>query len=134
MMLRRRDILAAGAAAVTAIAGVSRAFAHQGADMYGLIGKMTALAGKREELVAILLGGVGEMPGCLSYIVANDSSDANAIWITEVWDSKASHDASLLLPEVKGAIAKGRPLIAGFSDGVVTTPLGGHGLSPAKGR
>jgi quinol monooxygenase YgiN len=73
------------------------------------------------------------MPGCLSYIVATDASDANAIWITEAWDSKASHDASLSLASVKEAIAKARPLIAGFGDRAVTTPVGGHGLVPPKG-
>ena len=31
------------------------------------------------------------MPGCLSYVVAKDPADENAIWITEVWDSQASH-------------------------------------------
>ena len=96
--------------------------------MYGLIGKMTAVAGKRDELLAILLHGTTEMPGCLSYIIATDPSDADAIWITEAWDSDASHQASLSLPSVKDAIAKGRPLIAGFSNRVVTTPVGGHGL------
>jgi quinol monooxygenase YgiN len=95
--------------------------------MYGLIGKMTAAPGKRDELVSILLQGAAGMPGCLSYIVAKDSSDANAIWFTEAWESKARHDASLSL-SVKEAIAKGRPLMAGFSDGVVTTPIGGTGL------
>jgi hypothetical protein len=30
---------------------------------------------------------------------------------------------------VKDAIAKGRPLIASFSNSVVTTPIGGHGLA-----
>jgi quinol monooxygenase YgiN len=74
------------------------------------------------------------MPGCLSYIVAKDTSDASVIWITEAWDSKASHEASLSLPSVKEAIAKGRPLIAGFGDRVVTTPVGGHGLALPKGR
>ena len=97
--------------------------------MYGLIGKMTAAPGKRDELVSILLEGATGMPGCLSYIVAKDTSDANAIWVTEAWESKASHDASLSLPSVKEAIAKGRPLIAGFSDRVVTTPIGGTGLA-----
>ena len=63
----------------------------------------------------------------------NRLSDANAIWITEAWDSKASHDASLSLPQVRAAIAKARPLIAGFGDGVVTTPIGGFGLAPAQG-
>lgn len=102
--------------------------------MYGLIGKMTAVPGKREELLAVLLEGVDDMPGCLSYIVAKDPSDANAIWITEAWDSKASYDASLALPQVKDAIAKGQSLIAGFSNDVVTTPVGGHGLASSKGR
>ena len=66
--------------------------------MFGLIGKMIVAQGKRDEQIAILLEGVANMPGCLSYIVAADTSDANAIWITEVWDSKASHEASLSLP------------------------------------
>ena len=96
--------------------------------MYGLIGKMTTAAGKRDELVAILLEGTTGMPGCLSYIIAIDPDDADAIWITEAWDSRASHEASLSLPSVKDAIARGRPLIAGFSNRVVTTPVGGHGL------
>jgi quinol monooxygenase YgiN len=103
--------------------------------MYGLIGKMTAAPGKRDELISILLEGVATMPGCLSYIVAKDTSDADAIWITEAWESKASHEASLSLPSVKEAIAKGRPLIAGFSDRVVTTPVGGTGLAlPERAR
>ena len=102
--------------------------------MFGLIGKMTAAPGKRDELITILLEGVANMPGCLSYIVAKDTSDPNVIWITEAWDSKASHESSLSLPSVKEAIAKGRPLITGFGDRVVTTPVGGHGLPLPKGR
>jgi quinol monooxygenase YgiN len=99
--------------------------------MYGLIGKMSAVAGQRDALAAILLQGLGNMPGCLSYVVAIDPSDSDALWITEVWDSQASHQGSLALPEVQAAISKGRPLIAGFSNRVETTPLGGHGLKAA---
>jgi quinol monooxygenase YgiN len=102
--------------------------------MYGLIGKMSAVEGKRDELIAILIQGTGEMPGCLSYVVASDPADANAIWVTEVWEDEASHKASLSLPAVRGAIAKGKPLIAKFDRGVTTEPVGGHGLTPAKGR
>jgi len=68
------------------------------------------------------------MPGCLSYVVATDSADPDALWVTEVWDSAASHQASLALPAVKAAITKARPLIAGFSNRVETTPIGGLGL------
>jgi quinol monooxygenase YgiN len=96
--------------------------------MYGLIGKVSAQAGKRDELAGVLLAGTEAMPGCLSYIIATDPGDPDALWITEVWDNKESHAASLSLPSVKGAIAKGRPLITGFSNRVETTPIGGHGL------
>ncbi|CAN5785459.1 antibiotic biosynthesis monooxygenase [soil metagenome] len=97
-------------------------------DMYGLIGRMTAIPGQRDALAEILLAGTATMPGCLSYIVAADSADADALWITEVWDSAESHRASLHLPEVRAAIARGRPLIAGFDSRVETAPIGGHGL------
>lgn len=63
--------------------------------MFGLIGKMRATPGKRDELIAILLDGTGSMPGCLNYIVASDPADADGIWITEVWTDEVSHKASL---------------------------------------
>jgi quinol monooxygenase YgiN len=100
--------------------------------MYGLIGKVTTMPGQRGAFAVILLGGTGSMPGCLSYVVAEDPSEPDALWITEVWDSQASHQASLRLPSVQAAIAKGRPLIAGFSNRVETVPLGGHGLPASK--
>lgn len=101
--------------------------------MYGLIGKMTAVSGQRDALIAILLEGTTAMPGCLSYVIAKDPSDANAIWITEVWDSQESHQASLSLALVKQAIVRAKPLIAGFEKGIVTEPVGGYGLpQPAQ--
>ena len=73
------------------------------------------------------------MPGCLSYVVARDPADADAIWITEVWVDAASHKASLALPSVQAAIAEARPLIAGFDSSVVdrTGRRGRHFRSPA---
>ena len=100
--------------------------------MYGLIGKMNASPGQRDAVIAILLEGTAKMPGCLSYIVATDPGDANAIWITEVWDNEASHNGSLALPAVQAAIAKARPMIAGFGERFITTPLGGVGLPAGK--
>ncbi len=93
--------------------------------MFGLIGKMRAAPGKRAELIAILGESTEAMPGCLSYIVAEDTSEANAIWITEVWNNEASHKASLQLPTVQAAIAKARPIIAGFDMSVKTSPVSG---------
>jgi len=96
--------------------------------MYGLIGRLAAAPGKRDELIAILLASTGDMPGCLSYIIAKDPDDADAIWITEAWTREEHHRASLALPAVQRAIARARPLIAGFRDRFVTEPVGGHGL------
>jgi quinol monooxygenase YgiN len=97
--------------------------------MYGLIGKMKIVPGQRDTLISIFLEGVNSMPGCLSYVVAKDPTDSDTIWITEVWDSQASHQASLSLPAVQQAISRGKPLIAGFGERFETIPVGGHGLA-----
>jgi quinol monooxygenase YgiN len=96
--------------------------------MYGLIGKFLAAPGKREELIAIMLEGSVPMAGCLSYVIARDPASTDGIWITEVWDSKDNHAASLGIPEVKATIARAMPLIAGFGERFETEPLGGVGL------
>lgn len=101
--------------------------------MYGLIGRIVAHPGKREALAAVLVPGAGSMPGCLSYIVATDPSNPDALWVTEVWTDQAAHRASLQLPEVQAAIARGRPLIAGFDSRVETEVLGGISLPKSAG-
>lgn len=100
--------------------------------MYGLIGKIKAQPGQRGALIAILLEGTAGMPGCLSYVIAEDASDPQAIWITEVWDSQASHQASLGLPAVQEAIGRGKPLMAGFGERFETKPVGGEGLAASQ--
>ena len=127
MINRRTFTASAGATAFFALSGCP---SQEGSTkMYGLIGKMIADHEKRDELISILLDGANEMPGCLSYVISKDMTDENALWITEVWDSKESHQASLSLEAVKTAISQGKPLIAGFGERFETTPVGGHGLS-----
>ena len=128
MAIDRRMMLG-GTAAMMAWPGV--AIAVEENHMYGMLGRMKAVPGQRDALLAILLDSSGAMPGCLSYIVARDLADPDAIWVTEAWDSKASHDASLKLPQVQTAIAKARPLIAGFDSSAETQPVGGVGLQKA---
>lgn len=99
--------------------------------MYGLISKIMVVAGKRDEMIAILTESAANMPGCFSYVVAKDSTDENALWVTEVWDTAAARDASLSLPAVTKAITRARPLIAGFDKTATTTPVWGVGLPTA---
>ena len=93
-------------------------------EPYGLLGQLMAVPGKRSELIGYLLEGTKAMPGNLAYIVGEDLSDPDSVWITEVWRSKADHDASLSLPAVQQAIASARPLIAGFGTRAETRPVG----------
>jgi quinol monooxygenase YgiN len=97
-------------------------------NMFGMIGKITVVPGQRDAFIGILLSGTQQMPGCLNYLVCKDAADENAVWITEAWDSKTHHDASLALPSVKEAIAKGKPMIAKFETVALTEPVGGVGL------
>ena len=129
MEFARREILC-GLVAASSITGWTAP--QEAKAMYGTIGKMTAVAGKRAEVIALLLQAVNAMPGCLSYVVAQDTADENGIWITEVWDSKSSHDGSVSLPEVKKAIGAARPMIASFSNQVITEPIGGYGIPTEK--
>ena len=49
---------------VLSVIGAPMLAETQGAkDMYGLIVKLTAVGGKREELIKLLTGAAGDMPG-----------------------------------------------------------------------
>lgn len=132
MQFKRRTMFSALAAAPMLLQQAAQAqataAAKDAAPLFGLIGKLKVVPGKRDELAELLLKGTNAMPGCMSYIIANDPKDPDALWITEVWDNAASHKASLGLPAVKEALVKGRPLITGFGERFETAPLGGFGL------
>ena len=73
--------------------------------MYGLIVKLTSASGRRAELIEVLGGDDSHtVPGCLSFIVAEDVAEEDVLWITEVWDSEASHKASLNLPPSRAGL------------------------------
>lgn len=99
--------------------------------MYGLIVKLTAVAGRRDELIALLRESAADMPGCPIYAVAEDAMDKNVVWVSEVWDNMASHDASLSLPAVKNVIPRAQAIVANFEKMAVTNPVWGVGL-PAR--
>ncbi|MPY31820.1 antibiotic biosynthesis monooxygenase [Streptomyces adustus] len=82
---------------------------------YGYLGSMKTEPGKRDDVVAILLSGAASLPelGCRSYVVCLAADDPDTIVVTEVWESKEQHDASLRLPEAKEAIAAAMPMLTG---------------------
>ena len=97
---------------------------------YGLFGKLVTKSGERDAVVAILHRNLDALrsAGCLLYLINHDPEDENVIWVTEVWDSAASHAASLELPSVKEAIAEAMPLLTGEFDQIELSVVGGLGL------
>lgn len=127
-MMKRRDFVSVAGTSLASLVLAGCGPNNGNKSMYGLIGQMFAVPGKGDALIAILLGGTKDMPGCLSYVVSKDSENEDALWITEIWDSQESHAASLSLPAVQLAIGKGKPMISGFGQRFETTPVGGHGI------
>jgi quinol monooxygenase YgiN len=99
--------------------------------MWGMIAKITLVPGKRDEMIAILKESAADMQGSLSYIVAKDVADEKILWVTEVWESMASHDASLSLPAVKSAIPRAKAIVANFERIAATNPVWGVGVPAA---
>jgi len=102
--------------------------------MFGLYGKMKAVPGQRDALIAMLMqaaDGLRALDECYVYIINTDPDDPDGIWVTEVWRSQADHQASLTLESTKALIAQARPLIAEISPQITVAPVGGKGL-PAR--
>ena len=127
MIPSRREFFGGAAAALLTLQGCRHMDALATTEeLYGRIGQIKAAPGKRDELIGYLLAGSEAMAGNLAYIVAKDAADGDAIWITEVWQDAAAHKASLGLPQVQAAIAKARPIIAGFGTSAEIIPVGGR--------
>ena len=97
---------------------------------YGYLGSMRTRYGHRDEVVEILLSGVEGLKaaGCELYVVGVSDTDRDVIWVTEVWQSKAHHDASLQLPSARAAIEKAMPLLTGEFTRQELTVVGGLGV------
>ncbi len=98
---------------------------------YGYLGTMRTHPGRRDEVVATLVAGSSALRahGCHVYLVSVGDDDPDRIWVTEVWESKAAHDASLELPEVRAAIAETMPKLTGEFTSQELHVVGGLGLA-----
>ena len=100
--------------------------------LYGYQGTMGTQPGHRDEVVAILLADVQELraAGCELYVVAVSDTDPDRIWVTEAWQSKEHHQASLQLPTTKAAIARAMPMLTGEVVSQELSVAGGLGVPP----
>ncbi|WP_294276956.1 antibiotic biosynthesis monooxygenase family protein [uncultured Chryseobacterium sp.] len=101
-------------------------------NKYLLHGKLTAKAGHQKELADILIQAsqlVSTAKGCTLYAVSHDQEDENAVYVTEIWDSKDDHDNSLKVEGVRELIMKAMPILDGPpTKGQELEILGGVGV------
>jgi quinol monooxygenase YgiN len=101
--------------------------------MYAMTGKLTALAGKRDALVEILLRAsniVSQFSECRAYVINEDIGNETCVWVFEVWDDKESHDTSLKNEQVRSLISEAMPLMDGSPAGAELRIVGGYGITP----
>ena len=92
--------------------------------MYGLIVKLTAAPNSRDDLITMLGGDDSHtIPGCLSFIVAEDTSHPDILWVTEVWESQAAHEASLAGPAADDRFKDAGTIIIGHQKVATTAPV-----------
>ena len=65
--------------------------------MFSVYGRMIALPGRRDELIAVLRDGFragGDDSGLLTFTINTAFDDPDTIWLTQLWIDKAAHDAT----------------------------------------
>ncbi len=86
-------------------------------NKYLLHGKLMAKSGHRDALAAILIQAsqmVATAKGANFYVVSKDETEPNAVYVTEIWDSKEDHDNSLNVEGVRELIMKAMPILDGL--------------------
>lgn len=96
----------------------------------GVIAKITAQEGKRADLAAGLQGALDAAehePGTLSYILLEDATDANVLWMYEMYEDQAALDAHMGSDAFKALGPAIGPFLAARPELIFCKPLGGKG-------
>jgi quinol monooxygenase YgiN len=97
---------------------------------FGMQAVLIAAEGKGNELANFMLEAsetVSKMDGCILYIVQQSLTDNSKVLVTELWESKEFHAASLTNEAVRAIIMKAKPIIIGM-DHNPAKYIGGHGI------
>lgn len=101
-------------------------------QQYALLANLSTAPKDRDALVEILTQAVKIMEtvdGCLQYILFKDADNDELVWISEIWESKAAHEASLTREDVRVLIGQAIPLLKAPPEaGIQLIPIVGKGL------
>ena len=101
-----------------------------GAQMFSVYGRMTALPGRRDELIALLHEGFragGDDSGLLTYSINTAPEDPDTIWMTQLWSDREAHDATTRSEAVVAVTQRLLPLLTGKPEGAYGHAVYVHG-------
>ncbi|MFD6162346.1 putative quinol monooxygenase [Nocardia sp. NPDC060256] len=99
-------------------------------NMFSVYGRMTALPGRRDELIAVLLEGFragDEGGGLLSFSINTALDDPDTIWLTQLWIDREAHDTTTRTEPVAAASRQIPPLLAQQPEGSYGHAIHVHG-------
>lgn len=87
--------------------------------MFSVFGRMTALPGRRDELIALLLDGFRASGdgGLLAYSINAAFDDPDTIWLTQLWTDREAHDATTRSEQIAALTRQVPPLLAQQPEG-----------------
>jgi quinol monooxygenase YgiN len=93
---------------------------------HGFQAIMTALPGRREEVLALLLEAPSlPHPDCVVFLVGRGAEDEDTVYVTEGWTGREQHGRFFESPEAQEFVAKLQPLLTGDSRYLDQLPVGG---------
>ena len=98
--------------------------------MFSVYGRMTALPGRRDELIAVLLDGFragGDDSGLLTYSINEAFDDPDTLWLTQLWIDKDAHDATTRSESVAAVTRQVPALLARQPEGFYGHAVHVHG-------
>nr|WP_087575142.1 antibiotic biosynthesis monooxygenase family protein [Sphingomonas sp. CDS-1] len=97
------------------------------AEYDGVIAHIIAKPGQRDALIEAMRPLAG-MKGCIDLVVAKDPKNADAIWLTEIWQSKQLHVEATSGDIFTAAMVKIRPMMMSIDQNYETAPVFGTDL------
>jgi quinol monooxygenase YgiN len=93
---------------------------------HGFHATMTALDGRGDEVVALLLDAPAlPHPDCVVFLVSRSAAKPDVVSVTEGWTSPEAHRAFFTSAPAQALVAKLQPLLAGESSYTDDVPVGG---------
>ncbi|KAA0024883.1 putative quinol monooxygenase [Antrihabitans cavernicola] len=94
-------------------------------DHFSVYGRMIALPGRRDEVVALIQDAVdaGGSPDLLGYSINIALTDSDTVWVTELWTDRQTHDQTTTSAAVRAVTEQMLALLREPPEGTYGTAI-----------